>query len=565
MSSHHHKDKREGAQALMELWDMFLRHRWRFVLPVFLVVTAVLAVSLALPRKYRATALFERRNDLVLTEMTSRGATRSFQDPRQSLTEALAGLPAIDELLAEEWPGITERRLVSPHVTRAELRDDLRRRVSVHFDISTPELDRVRIEYTASSPELSKIVTNGLVRRYITRTRAQMEARLRESSDFFRAEVDRHREVIELLENGILEFEIANGDLLPDSPNNVQQQIASIGEDLSNVQRMRDAATLRVEGLRQSLADTPATVATSVTGKNPDLDRLAAKRRGLAEDLHEATAVMGMTDKHPDVLALHQAIAAVDAEAATLEQEIVTQKQTTTNPKRSELELSLTSALAEQKAYEDQLVAMRAHLERLSAQTGSLFEVRSKHRKLNRDLEETHRQLAFWEDNLRRVEMALAAESGNRGVQLDFIQPAEAGTLPVSPDLKQVVAAAIFLGLVGGALSLVHAHRSDDTFHDGETMARKIDLPLFGAVSEIVTTRHRHARWMRNAVLYPGAGLAMSAVVIGLVSILYIDLEDPAALSRLRTRIMGAADVAAPDAAALPRRHDETTAQATTP
>src|SRR5690606_25998010 len=123
-----------------------------------------------------------------------------------------------------------------------------------------------------------------------------------------------------------------------------------------------------------------------------------------------------------------------------------------------------TSALAEQNAFDGQLASLRAEMEKLTSQTDSLFEVRSTHRKLNRDLEETHRQLAFWEENLRRIEMALAAETEDRGVQRAFIGRGETPSRPTSANLGQVVTAAIFLGVVAGALTLFHAHRNDETF-----------------------------------------------------------------------------------------------------
>ena len=75
------------AKAILEIWNLLLQYRWRFITPAFLVMAAILAISLILPRKYDAQAIFERRTDMVLAEITSRGAPRTFQDPRQALTD----------------------------------------------------------------------------------------------------------------------------------------------------------------------------------------------------------------------------------------------------------------------------------------------------------------------------------------------------------------------------------------------------------------------------------------------------------------------------------------------
>src|SRR5690606_34258514 len=120
------------------------------------------------------------------------------------------------------------------------------------------------------------------------------------------------------------------------SPNNVQTRLQDLQEDLSNLTRLRDTTALRVQGLRQSLADTPTSIPTVITGKNPEFDRIDANRRQVRARLAECLNVMKMTDKHPDVIALQQALLGLDAEAANLEQEVVTAKEMTTNPKRAE-------------------------------------------------------------------------------------------------------------------------------------------------------------------------------------------------------------------------------------
>src|SRR5690606_28008513 len=99
----------ENSNALLELWEIVVRYRWRMVLPAFAVTALVLGVSLFLPRKYKAVGVFEQRTDMVLTEMANRrGATRSFQNPRDSTVEQLIGAPAIDHVLTTLEPQLVD-------------------------------------------------------------------------------------------------------------------------------------------------------------------------------------------------------------------------------------------------------------------------------------------------------------------------------------------------------------------------------------------------------------------------------------------------------------------------
>jgi uncharacterized protein involved in exopolysaccharide biosynthesis len=526
----------EQQHAFLELWDTFLRHKARFVIPAFLVAAIVLSVGFIIPRKYRATAIFERRTDVVLTEMSSRGATRSFSDPRQSQREQLIGQPAIEQLLREIEPVLYERGLVRNAGDLQQLRETLRRHVVVHLDIATADLDRARIEYVAASPELAKLVVNGLVNNYIERTREAMERRLRDSANFFRSEVESHRLTIESLENRILEFEIANSELLPHTPNNIHDRLSGVQDALASVIAMRDGAAMRVQALQQTLAETAEYTPTVVRGRNPELDRLEAQLRDARRQLQQFVSELKMTEAHPDVVSVKQQIATTQAAIAQTDQEIVTHRQMAVNPRRAEVSQQLTEAIAQHRAYAEQASSLRAQSEEFAAATARMFEVRSTHRKMTRDLAEAQRQLNFWEDNLRRIDLSLAAETGNRGVQLEFLQPAYASRRPVSPALPQLLMAAFMLAMLSGSLSVFLAHRNDQTFSSGDELARATSLPLFGAVSELVSQRHRRLRRLRHATLYPAAGVAMASVLVAVAIGLYADLEDPDAMATLRAK-----------------------------
>ena len=105
-------NKQEQAKAIYELWDVILQHRWRFVLPAFAVIMAVvLFVSLFLPRKYEATvAYFERRNAPELIEAIRSGASDSYLEPLQALTNEIAGSNAIAQVIKDLEPKFRWRR-----------------------------------------------------------------------------------------------------------------------------------------------------------------------------------------------------------------------------------------------------------------------------------------------------------------------------------------------------------------------------------------------------------------------------------------------------------------------
>ena len=523
------------TKTLLDIGSVLLKYRWRFVIPTFAVLTGVLLVSLLLPRKYVAEAIFERRTDMVLSEIMQRGAAQTFHSPQRTLVEELAGQPAIDSLIEHL------RYTDAAHLVRGKdqadlysLQNELKHKTNVTFDISSKELDRVRVSFINRDPALARTVVNTLVETYIDRTRALIDDRLTQTATFFDSEVARNRQLIEDLENKKLSFEIENAHLLPDSPGSIQTLLTDAQMQMIMLQQEYDASAMRVQSLTRLIETTSPTVPRITTAPNPKLTAINAKLEELREKLNLFAGQYQMTDKHPDLIALRTQIADLERQAASTATEVITQRHVETNRKRDQLDVQLSQAQIEMMATDKQLHSIKEQINKLNIQTANLFPIRSDYQKLNRQIEQAQRQLAFWEDNLRRVQIALTAESGDRGISMEFIKPAEAATKPTSPNLAQVLASAIVLGLAAGAISVFLAYRTDETFSDGEELAETFNLPLVGSVSEVITAHQNRLRWIKNRVVYPLNIAGMTAVVAFLAALLYLDLEKPLVFEQLK-------------------------------
>lgn len=517
----------EQQTALFEMWSILWRYRWRFILPCFGVMVAVLLVSLMLPRKYRSDAVFEVRTDLVLKEMTSRGATDAFQVPRSSITEQLSGEVAIDQLILRIEPQLRDIGAVKSSFDLQQLRLDLLRRVNVRWDLASQQLDRVRVSYTGSNPAVTRLVTNNLVENYIEQTRAEMDTRLNESAQFFREEQSRSRQFIEGIENQMLKFEIEHAALLPENPLNIQNQLLENKQELDQLLAQRESQLTRLEALHEALDQEPETVEAVVLGMNPERDEMLSKKRELQAQLETNINVYRMREQHPDIIAIKERIAALDQSIEGIDDQVVTARNLVQNPRHNEYTLAITRAKGELQSVDDKVSAIRTNLESLGASSAKMFPARSEYRKLDRQLAEARDDLKFWETNLRRVELALAAENGDRGIDLAFVKRAGAVWKPVSPNLTQVLLACVLIGSIAGSLGVFFAHRTETTYHDGQKLAEDLDIPLIGTVSEVITRQERRARRIRNLILYPTNAVVMASILLGITGLLYFDLEKP--------------------------------------
>jgi uncharacterized protein involved in exopolysaccharide biosynthesis len=519
------------TEALFEIWVILSRFRWRFIAPAFIVAVLVLAASLMLPRKYKAEAVFERRTDMVLSEIVNHGVGQ-YQDPRQSRNNKIVGEPALDQLLTslKTNGNLLEQAKLLPH----QLISDVKRKTSVTYDIASVELDRIRVSYVGMHPEISRTVVNELVRSYIERTRKHLNKRLSQSAAFFEEETEKSKAAIAKLESKQLTYEIEHADLLPNNPNSVQAILTITQQTLREAEQRLATAQSDVEGLTESFKATPKTVPSTVMGRNPQYDRLQTQLRIHQTKHAELTGVFKMKAKHPDIVALLNQINDVQKQLATTNKEIVKETRENANHKYSELELLLTRGKSELASATAQVAQIKERVQALDKQADNLFVVRSEYRKITRKIEDMQSQMGFWDDNLSRVEMALAAETGDRGIQLEFIK--ECGVLhkPVSPNLTQVLLATGLLGIIAGVISVFYAYRTDESFSDSDTLSETFSLPTFGAVSEIISKRQQSMRKLRRAVIYPFNALAMTAALVILTGLLYMSLERPKMMDSLK-------------------------------
>ena len=521
-------------KAFIEVWRILLRYRWRFVLPAFVAVAVTLAASLALPRKYQANATFERTTDMVIREMQHGGATQSYEDPARALSQQIVGDNAISQLIQKLEPKLKQMGVVHDDRDLRQLHSRIHRQTTLHREISSGQLDRLRLEYIGNDPRVAQMVANGLVQQYIDKQRKQMQERLDQSSTFFKAQVTLSQKQAKTLEDQLLNFEIKHAELLPDSPNNIQSQISDLTDQLQQLQAQRDGLASQITSLKASLANEPKMVSKQVPVENTELKRLKNRQDNLEDELNNDLEIKKMRPTHPDVIDLQHRIKTLDARIQKAAASPTMAMQTVENPKRDALTARLDQATTDCDALDQQLAAMKSELARKTKKTSNLYAIRSKYESLQRKVAEAQHQISFWQDNLRHISLSSTAESDHRGVSLKFVSRAGKVETPVSPKLPQVILAAAVMGLLTGSICVFLAYRADETFLRGDAAAKAIDLPLIGAVSEVVTHRYRRLRTIRHAILYPANALVMALILTGLMSIVYLNLQRPTLYATLR-------------------------------
>ncbi|MAE61163.1 MAG: hypothetical protein CMJ49_07385 [Planctomycetaceae bacterium] len=538
--------KKHHSETLRDLKRVISRYRWRFIMPCFGVMLLTLLAGLLLPRKYEASAIFERRNDLVMSEIAGRGAPESFAMLKRSLVEELSGTPAVDQVIGDlqlvsdgRLHHEDERIRRTAEMQRQDLLYRIHRNTRVHYDMSTPQVDRIRVVFTDTDANRARVVANQLVASYIDRARRQVDQMLGEAADFFDSQVEDYRDRIDVLENQKLEFEIEHAGMLPEDPSDMQVRLTEAESHLHQLQQRHQTVKKQIERLTGQIGQPDGDGATTIVkGKNPDLVRLEQQLRRYLDELDQAVTIRKMTDQHPIVVSLHRKIDVLNQAIAETPGEVITERVFAQDPKNTHMKLALIEALAERDALAGEISTTRRAVQNYSSQAGRFLPVRTEYRKIERQIESAERQLTFWEDNLRQVTMALTAELGQRGISMDFIKPSARIQRPSSPDLMQVLFATAVLGIASGVGCVLLADRTDQTFHTVDDTADALDVPVLGAVAEIISGRQSRVRWMTRKVVFPAAITVMFVVLIGAAYVNYLSLRRPYVFGDLQSSLL---------------------------
>jgi uncharacterized protein involved in exopolysaccharide biosynthesis len=527
-------NKQEQAKAIYELWDVILQHRWRFVLPAFTVTAIVLFASIFLPRKYEAVAYFERRNAPELIEAIRSGASDSYIEPLQALTNDIAGSNAISQVVNDLEPRLRKIGYISNESELRELSSNVKQQLLIRRESAGKAYIELRLQLVLDNPHVSAMILNELVERYMRNTREGLVERAKGSIAYFDALIEEHRKELEIKETALGLFEQEHAMLLPEQPYSVQSQLGEAQQQLSMLTTDLEGLDIQKRSLQEALQAEPKTLPSIVHGKNPELTRLETKLETLRDKIRDYTTTMRMTDQHPEVLALRSQETELEAKIKATQANVVTSTEEHPNPKRAELELALTSANAERNALKEQISLRRAKIDELSVMSADMLPVRAEYRKLVSAKNTSQKDVDYYQNMRRRAENYLTPETGDRGVQMEFVRRAEPVSIPVSPNLLQVIIVAGFLGISSGALSVFIAYRSDDSYRNARQVAELTTIPVLGSVSELITRQHQRMRRLRYSIVYPVNAFAMACVLLVFGTVLYLDLQRPEVLQKLK-------------------------------
>jgi uncharacterized protein involved in exopolysaccharide biosynthesis len=543
----------EDVRNTIGEYARMLRHRWRPALAgLTLVASAAFWCSQLLPRRYAASTIFERRDDVVLRNLINNNSPYSFDNLRSTLTMDMTGSRAMAE-------AAVALDLLAPDAVPAEgaLTDAGLRaldetlaahglRATVQMLQSTPSLDTIKLTCEARDPDLAQRCVTCLRDRYLSRTSDRITQVLLSARQFFRGEVDRFQQQLAETDQALTEpFKNFPG-LDPTDKAAAGNRLELLRNERERLLERKTELEAQVAAREQFLAEEAAPATRPIVQTGPSAPEQQVRRSlndALAktdQEIADNMSLRRMTAEHPAIRALQAKREALFATLEALGKQSNPQTDAESSPESRTADVAtaadpgssrLQRVQMELHGLERQLTAAQANFERADERVrrfAALFERLLKDgqglRELTDQAAAQAATIATWREHLLQLDRILAAENEQRGTVFTVLEEPKNTGRPVAPRIGSVLAVCTGSGLAAAALLVAILELLDRSFRTSGQVARVLGIPVLECIGVISTPQVRRKRWLSRLLWTPALALLV-ALFLTTGALAYASLE----------------------------------------
>ncbi len=329
-----------------------------------------------------------------------------------------------------------------------------------------------------------------------------------ETLDFMNQQLADRQKQLEGAEQARLAFEAKNPELAQGGIS-VMQRLESNRTELRGIDADLAAAQSALAAINGQIAGTPATLAVS------------GPQGGARGSLSQATSDLagmrarGLTDSHPDVIALKNQIAALRAAA---------QAEGNSgggggmpNPAYS----SLQSIKAEREANVQSLNSRRASLQSdvaaISAKQFNNPATAAEAQRISRDYDVLKAQYDKLLQDREELRLRGQVETERSSVKFQVVDPPTTPRAPVAPNRPVLLFAVLVLGIGAGVGAAFAMGQLRSTFSTTAKLERATGLPVLGAITQTMSETGRALRSKQLKYFFAGSAALGALFVLLLV------------------------------------------------
>lgn len=362
----------------------------------------------------------------------------------------------------------------------------------------------------AENAKLSQEVVQKMIDIFREENIAGNRGEVAETVVFLDQQLEERKKELEEAEQRRLAFEAEHPDLIGGS-SALTGRVTNLRTEMRGVEADLAAAQSALAAINGQIAGTPRTIA-GAAGSGGASGALAQARSELA-----GLQARGLTDSHPDVVAMKKRIALLEPQAA--------REGGGGGGVPNPAYTSLVSIRAEREANVQAMIARKAALQsELSGMMASQADepaVAAEANRISRDYEVLKDKYDEILKNREEMRLRGQVETERSSFRFEVIDPPTVPNVPAAPNRPLLLVGVLLAGLAAGAGVTFALGQLRSTFATTIKLERAMDLPVLGAISQVVNEAGRELRRRRQRQFY-GASAALGGLCLILLVVEFV-------------------------------------------
>lgn len=313
-------------------------------------------------------------------------------------------------------------------------------------------------------------------------------------------------------------FEAQNIGLIPGGTGSPAQRIDAARAELSQIETQLAAAQGALAAANGQISSTPATI--NVPGIGATGGGVARQQLAGAQAELSSMRARGLTDAHPDVVALKSQIAALKAQADR-EGSGGSGGGNAQNPAYATLSAMRAERQATVGALSARKMQLTGDIARITSQQIQNPGVAAEYDRINGEYSAMKEQYDKLLAQREQVRLRGDVQTETDAIKVELLDPPTKPTSPAAPNRPLFLTLVLLAGIgggIGGAFGLAQMRASYPT---AAKLERASGLPVIGSITEIVTAE-RHVERRKKLMWLAGGGGALVGLYLLLLAAEFI-------------------------------------------
>lgn len=341
----------------------------------------------------------------------------------------------------------------------------------------------------------------------------------REGLKFLDSQITSREKALREAEARRAEFEAKNIGMIPGGVGSPAMRLEQARSELTQLEAQLAAAQGGLSAANGQLASTPATVAVpgglNATGGGVARQQLAGARAELS-----SMRARGLTDAHPDVLALKAQIDSLSAMAAR-EGTGGGGGGSMQNPAYAQLAAMRAERQATVSALSARKGQLNAEIAQITAKRIEEPGIAAEYERLNGDYRVLKDQYDRMLAQREQVRLRGQVETETDAINVDLTDPPTKPRSPVAPNRPLFLTIVLLAGIGGGVAAAFGLGQVHASYPTAGRLERASGLPVIGSITEVVTPS-RHADRKKKLVWLAGGGAALVGLFVLLLVVEFV-------------------------------------------